>query len=202
MEDKTNFVVQPPLSYATGLENGKSARFFIQSRMLKNAIHELEENIFNFYETGEFELDLIITRVTDRFGERNKITPYIGPYFSHTFYGKTPVLLNIEGYAYQTKDNDVKHRLMTAYNSVFKASRVAETGMAPTLFYNDTFITGAFANIVISETSQDENILQFVIDFIVLEASYFSMESKGAVVDFTISYGALTKFNTSTYNPN
>ena len=195
-------VTQPWNSYAKGSEDAPVSSFFLLPDMAAKLRVDIDPEILQFG-SNVFNLDCIITRITDRFVEFEKLTSYIGPYFSHTFYGKAPVMLNIEGYFFQTKNNDAKHRILWVYNKVFKMSAVAQTGVTPTLAFYDSFITGAFTNLVLSENSQDENLIHFIADFFVLNSSYISLdETMGSFSTLHVDYSSLTRFKSATFKNN
>ena len=153
-------------------------------------------------ETGMFYFDLIITRVQERFLEFDKIEPYIGEVFSHTFYGKSPVVHNLQGILLETKNNNAKHYLLSAYINIFKLSQVAKNGIAPVLYFNDTFTTGAFTSLNLTEDSQNSETIMMNADFLVLSSFYYSGESVGAVRSLDLNYSKMTTFGDTSFNNN
>ena len=153
-------------------------------------------------EEGMFFFDLILTRVHERFLEFEKIEPYIGEVFSHTFYGKSPVIHNLQGILVETKNNNAKHYLLSAYINIFKLSQVAKNGIAPVLYFNDTFTTGAFLSLNLTEDSQNSEAIIFNADFLVLSSFYYSGESVGAVRSLDLNYSKMTTFGDTSFNSN
>jgi hypothetical protein len=152
--------------------------------------------------SGYFNFDFIINRVQERFLEFDKVVPYVGETFSHTFYGKSPVYHDIQGILLETKDNNAKHNFLTAYINIFKLSQVAKNGVAPVLYFNDTFTTGAFTSLNFSEDSQNSEAISTQISFLVLDSFYYSGESQGAVHQLDVNYSKMTTFGDTTFNPN
>lgn len=194
----------PPKSFTTNSID-TAARLFIPASdvghletLYDEGAIELPGQMYN-KENGMFYFDLIITRVQEKFLEFDKVESYIGEVFSHTFYGKSPVSHNIQGILLETKNNNAKHYLLSAYTNIFKLSQVAKNGIAPVLYFNDTFTTGAFLSLNLTEDSQNSEAVLFNTDFLVLNSFYYSGESVGIVRSLDLNYSEMTKLGNTTF---
>lgn len=157
-----------------------------QERLLDLAgfgsINMVENEFHSVLKQGWMEplrFDLVITRISDKFQEFDKVTPYMGDFFSYTAYGAAPVVLDISGILLDSANNNAKRTFFSWYKEVFRISKVARYKVAPILAFQDAYIKGAFVNLNFMESAQEQNGISVNFGFLVLNAFYYEDATAG-----------------------
>jgi len=132
-------------------------------------------------------LDLVIDTATFAYAEFEQITPHVGDSFSHHFYGKQPVVMNVSGHLVDTRQSIGKAAFMELYRWVFRASRVARTNVVPCLYINGCLFQGAMLGVNTRETGGIQDIVQVQFPFFIFALYYEKLEG----VNLASAHGGL-----------
>ncbi|MCB5270528.1 MAG: D-Ala-D-Ala carboxypeptidase family metallohydrolase [Candidatus Cloacimonetes bacterium] len=111
--------------------------------------------------------DLLITDVTFAYTDHHHLTPYIGDYFSLHYFGKAPLVLNVQGVLLDTSSNLGKENFQSWYRHVLRLSQVALTGVAPHLCFRGYMVQGAMLGLSLSESAEGEGQVAFSFEYLV-----------------------------------
>ena len=211
MQDQSYSLIYPERSYTTNY-HPTAAQLFIRMGSLNKLQSLAARNVIALPQaldlnTGLFFFDMVITQVVDRCLEFEKITPYIGNHFSHTFMGKAPVSVGVTGVLLENRQfgstaqqYSTRSDFTLAYGELFRLTRVSRHHIAPTLAFNDAFLTGAFIDLNLAESSADENQIAMSFSFLILEAFYRSPDSQGFTNTLSVNYSDMSRFVDTTFN--
>lgn len=116
---------------------------------------------------GKVLCDLIVTDVTFAYTDHNRIHPYVGDFFSVHFFGKAPMVLNVQGTLLDTSHNFGKEVMQSWYQHVFRLSKVALTGVAPHLCFRGYMVQGALLGLTMTESVEIQGLVNFSFEFLV-----------------------------------
>ena len=122
--------------------------------------------------SDRINLDLIIDNTVFVYSEFDQVTPHVGDTFSHNFFGKKPVVLNVSATLMDSQLSMGKTVLMELYRWVFRASRVAKTGIVPCLVFRGCLVQGAMLGIDLREVGTQQDRITVGFSFIVLGMYY------------------------------
>lgn len=132
-------------------------------------------------------VDLVINRVSFQDADFDQLEPHVGETFSHHFYGYSPVMLNVNARLVDTTHSIGKAEFMELYRWLFRARRVARTGIVPVLSFTGCTAQGTMLSLDISESSQLQDVLQVKFAFLVFAMKYQNpLNSRGSInVNYT-----------------
>lgn len=117
-------------------------------------------------------LNLLITGVNFTYADFDSLDPHIGDTFSHHFFGKSPIQLNVKAQLIDTAEGFGKAEFTELYKKVFRISAVAKNKVAPILSCIGCMAKGAFLNAQITENSNNWETLSVNFEFLVFNMKY------------------------------
>jgi len=133
------------------------------------------------------DLDLLITGANFQYGDFNQLDPHIGDTFSHHFYGKSPITMNISASLIDTAQSIGKTEFMELYTWLFRLRRVARTGISPYISFIGCTAQGAMLGLNVTESSSAQDILNLQFSFLVFNMRVHNSENDG-VEEVEINY--------------
>ena len=179
-------------------ENYGAARFFYSPQdlpRLRNLF--LHERLFRVTDEMAFALDrrdgllsfdIVIHKVTQNHVEFDKIQPFIGDCFSHTFYGTAPTQVSVEATLLETSENNQKKAFMDCYRNLFRLAAVAKNKVAPVLWFQDTFLMGAMLDLTLQESGTNSELIHMNFNYLLLNISYIAPASGAYFAALSIDY--------------
>ena len=125
-------------------------------------------------------LDLMVQSVLCNLGDYSKMVGHIGDTFSIHYFGRNPMVVNIQGFLLDSSSNYGKAQLIQLYRDVLRVKAVARSGVAPVLIFPGMIIQGAIAEMSIEETSETQTTLSVSMKMLVIRVLSIAPENTGA----------------------
>lgn len=142
----------------------------------------------------ELDLDLLITSVNIPLQEHHKSQAHIGNTFGVHFFGKAPLVANINATLIDTTDNFGKEYLIYAYTQKLSHNAVAKTGVMPALNVLGILLYGAVTDLQVDELSESPDTInvsfRMLVYKLVVASETATNQAQEATVDFTGNSGA------------
>lgn len=144
-------------------------------------------------------LDLLVTSISETIADHSQIDSYIGNIFSAHFFGKSPIILDINievldsyGNLLGKAQTATKYHLMWLYSNLFGITGVAKYGVTPGFQVEDTSYYGAFLAINCSESATAENITHVNAKFLVFNRVSTNTNNVSGITSVEILYDEST----------
>ena len=137
----------------------------------------------------DLKLDMVTQRVTIPIGEHHKIDQHIGDTFSVHYYGRAPLVVNLQGVLIDSTDSYGKPHLIQLYRDVLRVKAVARSGIAPVVVFPGIAIQGAVTGMTITEDSETQVGILVSINMLVLRLLGNAPDNEGTksvMYDYTI----------------
>jgi len=188
---------EPFLDIELGLdtEGNSQASFFLTrdnyerwNNLQASGTLTVSKTLSSIVNTEEISLPFVVTSVSFRHEEFQKLMPHLGDTFSLYFYGKSPVIMQISGYLLDDLNNNGKSKLVDLYNTLFKISAIARSGIVPSFGFLRSGAAVGGLTMNLSETSSMEDVLQVSMSFIVFDLYFEGGLESGSVSATDINY--------------
>lgn len=150
--------------------HNKAHLFMLSGDVGKVNVTRLSGTTKSLVESGTISVDLLIDSITYDMAEFQKLEENIGDNFSHHFYGKSPIVLNVSGKLIDTTHNMGKLELTELYQDVFRLNRVAKLGVAPYLYFTGSMMHGAMLELNLSEDAETQDVITVSFLFLILDS--------------------------------
>lgn len=137
---------------------------------------------------SQLDLDLLVNSVTCSFSEHNRIMPYLGDFYNIHFYGRAPLVAQINGTLVDAVGNYNKAYLISLYKNTLRLKAVARSEICPCLIFPGCTLQGPLAGMNIDESSDSPDVLNVSMRMIVMRMLAVSENNAGitkALYDFT-----------------
>jgi len=154
---------------------------------------------------GMIELNLLIVKLSETLADYEQISSYIGNTFSAHYFGKSPIILNLEMELLDTTQEvngsesiSAKRLLMWLYHNLFSLQGVANREITPCLQVENTVYYGAFMSMSISEDSSAQCIGHVSARFLVFNRVTTNPSNESGIILSEILYDKATYSGTRT----
>lgn len=122
--------------------------------------------------------------------EKNVIAAHLSDAFSMFYFGQSPCVLCLEGTLLNAYDNTHRQALTLAYKNIFRLSQVARMGICPSVSFVGYTITGAMLQMVLNESSAQQDSVKVSIDWLVSKVIVQAMDnlSDSAITNTSVSF--------------
>jgi len=132
---------------------------------------------FTYFINGYLITNLLFTSVNFQLAEKSKIAPHFGDQFSLHYFGRSPLMLQVSGFLLNPHDDSHKAGLVSAYRYLLRLQMAAVMGTQPCISFLGYTAKGAMLNLKMSESANQEGIIQVNFDWMVFELYTMSLDN-------------------------
>lgn len=132
----------------------------------------------DLFKEGVLDINLVINNASYNYKDYNQIFPNIGNNFYHFFYGKSPMILNLQGLVFNTEGRKGAPEFSALYKYVLRLTMVARTKIMPFIHFKNCIVGGAFLSMNKIENANILDYINFTSQVLVFRLEYFNNDNK------------------------
>lgn len=117
-------------------------------------------------------LNMLVTGTDFQYADFDTLEAHVGDTFSHHFFGKSPIQINIKAKLCDTAGGFGKAELLELYHKVLRITAVAKYKIPPIFNCIGGMAKGAFLNLQVTENSQNWETLNISFEFLVFNMKF------------------------------
>ena len=146
-------------------------------------------NLPSYFDSeGELKIDLVIKKANYSYQDHNQLVPVMGDTFYHFFYGKAPLMLNLQGVVFDLKGNSGVPDFMDVYKYLLRLSMVAKTKIIPKVRFKNTTVIGAFLSLDKAHKSRTYDHANISTKVLVFKMDYENINNEDGPTSLSIDY--------------